>query len=75
MSPVSLGLRGNPIAREILKRFGVVNASCKAHGSRTPLNMVTATFRALMTHESVEEISLKRGRRMITIDRDIRLSY
>jgi small subunit ribosomal protein S5 len=68
-----IGLRGNELVREILKRFGITNASAKAYGNRTPYNVVHATFKALMTHESLEEIALKRGKRIISLDRAMRL--
>jgi small subunit ribosomal protein S5 len=68
-----VGLRGNELVREILKRFGITNASAKAYGNRTPYNVVYATFKALMTHESLEEIALKRGKRIISLDRAMRL--
>lgn len=67
------GLRGNELMREILKRFGITNASCKSYGKRNPYNVVLATFKALMTHESLEDIALKRGKRIMSLDRAIRL--
>jgi small subunit ribosomal protein S5 len=67
------GLHGNPLMREILKRFGITNASCKAHGNRNPFNVVRATFKALMTHESLEDIALKRGKRILSLDRAMRM--
>ena len=67
------GLRGNDLVREILKRFGITNASAKAYGNRSPYNVVHATFKALMTHESLEEIAMKRGKRMVSLDRAMRL--
>ena len=68
------GLRGNPLVSEILKRYGIVNAQSKAYGRRTPLNVVQATFKALLTHESLEDIALKRGRRLVSLDRAMRLN-
>ena len=67
------GLRGNQLACEILKRFGITNAVVKAHGNRNPYNVVRATFKALMTHESIEDIALKRGKRIVSIDRAMRM--
>lgn len=67
------GLRGNALVREILKRFGITNAVSKAHGNRSVYNVVHATFKALMTHESLEEIALKRGKRIVSLDRAMRL--
>lgn len=67
------GLYGNPLMREILKYFGITRASCKAFGNRNPFNVVRATFKALMTHESIEEIAMKRGKRLTSVDRARRL--
>jgi small subunit ribosomal protein S5 len=67
------GLFGNELVREILKRFGITNASAKAYGNRTPYNVVYATFKALMTHESLEEVAMKRGKRIVSLDRAMRL--
>lgn len=70
---VDNGIRGNPLMKEILLRFGIRNASCKAHGKRHLWNVVRATFKALCTHESMEDICMKRGRRILSIDRALRL--
>jgi small subunit ribosomal protein S5 len=67
------GLRGNELVREMLKRFGITNCVAKAHGNRNPYNVVRATFKALTTHESIEEIALKRGKRIVSIDRAMRM--
>ncbi|CAB9519506.1 protein S5 [Seminavis robusta] len=68
------GLRGNPLSCEILKYFGITNCTAKAvHGNRSQFNVVRATFKALMTHESMEEVARKRGRRIVSIDRGRRL--
>jgi small subunit ribosomal protein S5 len=67
------GLRGNPISCEILKLMGITDAVAKAHGSRNHYNVVRATFKALLTHESLEEISLKRGVRLINLQKAKRL--
>lgn len=67
------GLRGNELVREILKRFGITNAAAKAYGRRSPYNVVLAAFKALQTHESSEEIAMKRGKRLVSLDRAMRL--
>lgn len=67
------GLRGNELCTEILKRFGITNAAAKAHGNRHPWNVVRATFKALVNHESIEEIALKRGKRLVSMDRAMRM--
>lgn len=64
------GLRGNPLVCEILKYFGITNCTAKAvHGNRSQFNVVRATFKALATHESMEDIALKRGKRIVSLDR------
>jgi small subunit ribosomal protein S5 len=67
------GLRGNPLCCEILKLMGITNVVAKAHGSRNHYNVVRATFKALLTHESLEEIAMKRGVRLINLQRARRL--
>lgn len=67
------GLRGNELIAEILKRFGITNCAGKSFGNRNPYNVVRATFKALMTHESIEDIALKRGKRIVSIDRAMRM--
>lgn len=67
------GLRGNPLSCEILKLMGITNVVAKAHGSRNHFNVVRATFKALLTHESLEEIAMKRGVRLINLQRAKRL--
>jgi small subunit ribosomal protein S5 len=63
------GLRGNGLACEILKLMGITNVVAKAHGNRNPYNVVRATYKALMTHQSLEEIALKRGVRLINLEK------
>lgn len=67
------GLRGNPLCCEILKLLGVTNVVAKAHGSRNHYNVVRATFKALLTHESLDEVALKRGLRLVNLQRAKRL--
>eukprot|EP00536_Pseudo-nitzschia_multiseries_P012128 jgi/Psemu1/31020/gm1.31020_g len=67
------GLRGNPLCCEILKLLGITNVVAKAHGSRNHYNVVRATFKALMTHESLDEVALKRGLRLVNLQRAKRL--
>jgi small subunit ribosomal protein S5 len=67
------GLSGNPLMVEILKYFGIANGSCKAHGNRNLYNVVQATFKAVLTHESLEEMALKRGKRFTTLERAHRM--
>ncbi|KAL7552300.1 hypothetical protein ACHAWF_015533 [Thalassiosira exigua] len=67
------GLHGHPLICEILKHAGITDASTKSHGNRNPFNVVYATFKALMTHESLEEIAMKRGKKLLNLQRARRL--
>lgn len=67
------GLHGHPLICEILKYFGITDSTAKSHGNRNVYNVVYATFKALMTHESLEHIALKRGKRLLNIERSKRL--
>ncbi|KAL7498950.1 hypothetical protein ACHAWT_010300 [Skeletonema menzelii] len=67
------GLHGHPLICEILKYAGITDATSKSHGNRNPYNVVYATFKALMTHESLEEIALKRGKKLLNLQRARRL--
>ena len=68
------GLVGHPLIMEILKYFGISDCTAKSHGNRNVHNVVRATFKALMTHESLEDIALKRGKRLISMERAKRLN-
>jgi len=70
---VDRGLKGNPLGCEILKYFGITDCTVKSHGNRNTYNVVYAMFKALMCHESLEEIALKRGKRLLNVERAKRL--
>ena len=67
------GMNGHPLVMDILMHFGISDCSCKTHGNRNHHNVVRATFKALATHESIEDISLKRGKRLMNLERYRRL--
>mmetsp|Transcript_18500 Transcript_18500/g.25455 ORF Transcript_18500/g.25455 Transcript_18500/m.25455 type:complete len:414 (-) Transcript_18500:167-1408(-) len=67
------GLSGHPLISVILKYFGISDCASKSYGNRNMFNVVRATFKALQTHESLEEIAMKRGKRLIPLDRARRL--
>ena len=67
------GLKGHPLILEILKHFGISDCSAKSHGNRNIYNVVRATFKAICTHESMEDIALKRGKRLMNLERAKRL--
>mmetsp|Transcript_852 Transcript_852/g.1031 ORF Transcript_852/g.1031 Transcript_852/m.1031 type:complete len:380 (-) Transcript_852:87-1226(-) len=68
------GLHGHPLILEILKYFGITDCTAKSHGNRNVYNVVYSTFKAIMTHESLEEIALKRGKRLLNLERAKRLN-
>jgi len=63
------GIKGHHIVEDILTYFGITDCSAKTHGNRNPYNVVRATFKALMTHETLEDIALKRGKRLLHLQR------
>lgn len=67
------GLHGHPLICEILKYAGITDATTKSHGNRNPYNVVYSTFKALMTHESLEDIAMKRGKKFLNLQRARRL--
>ena len=68
------GLHGHPLVLEILKYFGITDCSAKSHGNRNVYNVVYATFKAILTHESLEDVAMKRGKRLLNLERAKRLS-
>ena len=70
---VSEGLRGNRLCRAVLARFGIVHGTSKAYGRRHPWNVVYATFKAVLGHESIEQIALKTGKRLVSVDKANRI--
>jgi len=69
------GIHGNQLIQDILLAFGVTNATAKAYGRRNKYSVVYATFKAIMTHKSLESVSLARGKKFLTLDRARRLEY
>ncbi|KAL3803603.1 hypothetical protein ACHAWO_008853 [Cyclotella atomus] len=67
------GLHGHPLICEILQYAGITDCTSKSHGNRNPYNVVYATFKALMTHESLEDIAMKRGKKLLNLQRARRL--
>lgn len=63
------GLHGHSLVLEILKRIGISDCSVKTHGNRNQFNVVRATFKAIMTHESLQDMARKRGRRLVNLER------
>ena len=71
--PPNKGLKGHDLICEILKYFGITDCTAKSHGNRNVYNVVRATFKAILTHESLEDVALKRGKRLLNLERAKRL--
>jgi small subunit ribosomal protein S5 len=54
---------------DILKMFGVECGEAKSIGRRNPYSVVRAVFNAMSKHQGVEEVSRKRGRRLISVSK------
>ena len=50
--------------RAVFECAGVRNVLAKSYGSRNPINVVRATFKALTSIQSPEDIAAKRGKRV-----------
>ncbi len=72
MSP-DYGLHRHSLIVEIPKYAGVSDATGKSHGNQNLYNVVYTTFKAMMTHESLEEIAMKRGKKLLNLQRARRL--
>jgi ribosomal protein S5 len=54
---------------DILRVIGVECGEAKSVGRRNPYSVVRAIFHAISKHEGVEELSRKRGRRLISVSK------
>jgi small subunit ribosomal protein S5 len=70
---VNYGLHGHPLVSDILLYCGITDCTAKTYGNRNQYNVVRATFKALMTHESMEDTAMKRGKRIMNLERAKRL--
>jgi small subunit ribosomal protein S5 len=67
--PPGRGMRAGPLVREILEMMGVTDCSAKAYGNRNPYSVVRATYKALKSHEGLDIIARKRGKRVMSLAR------
>ncbi len=58
------GLIAGGSMRAVFECAGVRNVLAKSYGSRNPINVVRATFKALTSIQSPEDIAAKRGKRV-----------
>ena len=71
--PPGRGMKGSSLTTEILYQCGIADASVKAYGNRNPYSVVRATFKALKTHEGVEVVARKRGKRIMSLQKAYKL--
>ena len=69
MQPASegTGIIAGGTMRALLEAAGVHNVLAKCYGSTNPVNVVTATFKALMSMKSPEMVAEKRGKSVAEI--------
>eukprot|EP00947_MAST-08B_sp_MAST-8B-sp1_P000304 g304.t1 len=60
------GLNSNPVVSTVLEVMGIKDCTGRVIGRRNPYNVVPTVFRALYDHESVEDVALKRGKRIVS---------
>uniref|UniRef100_A0A7S3DK24 S5 DRBM domain-containing protein n=1 Tax=Palpitomonas bilix TaxID=652834 RepID=A0A7S3DK24_9EUKA len=62
------GIRTNPVLRAVLQSFGYKDAVGKCFGSRNKLNQVKAAFNAITQADTVEEVALRRGQKVVEVN-------
>jgi len=68
-TPVGSGLRSDGLVAEILKHAGIDDASARVDGRKNLHALLRATFNALKTHDSIEHIARKRGKRLLSLEK------
>ncbi|KAJ3121617.1 28S ribosomal protein S5, mitochondrial [Nowakowskiella sp. JEL0407] len=64
-APPGYGVVTNNYIHEICRCAGIHDLSAKVYGSRNPLNVIKATFAALLSQRSTKEIAKARGLNVI----------
>ncbi|KAI9476303.1 MAG: ribosomal protein S5, C-terminal domain-containing protein [Benjaminiella poitrasii] len=62
--PPGFGIRTNHYVHEICRCIGIQDISAKVRGSRTPMNVIKATFEALSHQKQPEDIAKMRGKKL-----------
>ena len=65
--PPGTGMNAGKVIEGILEGFGIGDATAKAYGKRNPYSVVRATFNALLEHEGLHEVALRRGQRILNV--------
>ncbi|SAM09206.1 hypothetical protein [Absidia glauca] len=67
--PPGFGCRANHYVHEICRCIGIQDLSGKVRGSRTPMNVIKATFEALSSQKLPEDIAKMRGKKLADVQR------
>ncbi|CAO3638635.1 unnamed protein product [Cunninghamella blakesleeana] len=67
--PPGFGCRANHYIHEICRCIGIQDLSGKVRGSRTPMNVIKATFEALSSQRLPEDIAKMRGKKLVDVQR------
>jgi len=68
-TPVGSGMTAGPLIRTILQSAGIADCSGKSIGRRNIFAVIRATFEALESHEGIETIARKRGKRILSMEK------
>ncbi|CAO3589716.1 unnamed protein product [Absidia cylindrospora] len=67
--PPGFGCRANHYVHEICRCIGIQDLSGKVRGSRTPMNVIKATFDALSSQRLPDDIAKMRGKKLADVQR------
>ncbi|CAO3594038.1 unnamed protein product [Absidia cylindrospora] len=67
--PPGFGCRANHYIHEICRCIGIQDLSGKVRGSRTPMNVIKATFEALSNQRLPDDIAKMRGKKLADVQR------
>lgn len=65
--PPGFGVRTNHLVHEIAQCIGIQDLSAKVRGSKTPMNVIKATFEALSRQKLPEDIAKMRGKKLADV--------
>ncbi|CAM9606810.1 unnamed protein product [Ascophyllum nodosum] len=69
--PPGHGMRAGKLSRDILYNMGITDGACKIIGRRNKYSMIYAFFDALAKHRGVESIARGRGKRILSLQREM----
>ncbi|KAI8904323.1 ribosomal protein S5, C-terminal domain-containing protein [Gorgonomyces haynaldii] len=63
------GLVANNYIHEICRCAGIADLTAKVRGSLNPMNVVNATFAALLNQQNPQKIAQQRGKKLIDVEK------